>query len=508
MTSKRILAACFAIVGIVAAAEPDGRYYFGMLEVTVGPQRTVLEQRNLSGTLLFDSTGGFTAPGGKGYYTARVDGTVLLSSPMDRATVINARLGAGGRVLLGAATESTGVLSLFVAVKAPSAPLAPSAVSGAYSAAALELSPSGGAIGSQLALPAAAITVDGDGTGTVSAPGIAGHRVYVSEDGEFLVGQPQDPARRGILLAARSTPGDFQHLYWLAELAVDGNAATVSIGSLAPGPAGLARLYQRSNTPVGSIDYRGTNSLALGANGAGALENAAFALAVRGSMLGGGPHSILIAVEASSVLGTGTFVNPHGIVNSASFSPPGDPVSPGSLVSLFGDGFPESEARVEVNGAPTKVIFASSGQINLVMPSRIEGASAVFVVRKGTEESAPAVVRVASTTPAVFSIDQSGTGAGIVAHADYSLVTPSAPARPGEVLLIFATGLGIEAPPPTVLAGGLPAEVLFAGPHSIYPGLYQINARLPLGMPSNMKTPLTLWGPDGYSDTVEIAVAP
>ncbi len=88
-----------------------------------------------------------------------------------------------------------------------------------------------------------------------------------------------------------------------------------------------------------------------------------------------------------------------------------------------------------------------------------------------------------------------------VAHAnDFSLVTTAKPAKPGEILSLFATGLGPTRPgvdpgapfttnplqtvnsPVEVIVNGAPAEVLYAGG---YPGAvdgYQVNFRLPSGI--------------------------
>ena len=88
-----------------------------------------------------------------------------------------------------------------------------------------------------------------------------------------------------------------------------------------------------------------------------------------------------------------------------------------------------------------------------------------------------------------------------VLHAnDLTLVTAARPARAGEILSLFATGLGPTRPgvapgrpfpgsplalvnsPVEVTVNGVPAEVLYAGG---YPGAvdgYQVNFRLPSGI--------------------------
>ncbi len=86
-----------------------------------------------------------------------------------------------------------------------------------------------------------------------------------------------------------------------------------------------------------------------------------------------------------------------------------------------------------------------------------------------------------------------------VVHSDYSLVSASKPARSGEILTLFASGLGPTRPgvdpgqpftadpvqivnsPVELTVNGKPAEVLYAGG---YPGTvdrYQVNFRVPEG---------------------------
>jgi hypothetical protein len=92
------------------------------------------------------------------------------------------------------------------------------------------------------------------------------------------------------------------------------------------------------------------------------------------------------------------------------------------------------------------------------------------------------------------------SGSPAIVHAnDSSLVTTAKPARPGEILTLFASGLGPTRPgvepgqpfpmdslqtvnsPVEVLVNGVPGEVLYAGG---YPGAvdrYQVNFRAPEG---------------------------
>jgi uncharacterized protein (TIGR03437 family) len=91
----------------------------------------------------------------------------------------------------------------------------------------------------------------------------------------------------------------------------------------------------------------------------------------------------------------------------------------------------------------------------------------------------------------------------IAQHSDYSVVTPQNPALPGELIIVYATGLGTTAPNP--LPGEIPRypglmtarahlrvsiggtdvaseRIWYAGLSPGWAGLYQINILLPESM--------------------------
>jgi len=95
----------------------------------------------------------------------------------------------------------------------------------------------------------------------------------------------------------------------------------------------------------------------------------------------------------------------------------------------------------------------------------------------------------------------------VVVHAnDFTLVTASKPARPGEILSLIATGLGPTQPgvdpgkpfpasPPSlvnspveVTVNGQPAEVQYAGGYPGTTDTYQLNFRVPSGIASGLAT--------------------
>jgi len=177
-----------------------------------------------------------------------------------------------------------------------------------------------------------------------------------------------------------------------------------------------------------------------------------------------------------------------GVVRATSFPLPYELAG----VSVFVSGFPAPLLAVaDVNGQQ---------QVNFQVLNETADFFSADVVVKQNGNWAMVTTRFDLSPPGVFQVD----GAyGAIQHAsNYSLVTPSNPAAPGEVVIVYATGLGkVEpAPPtgqpapssplpvtveqPTVTISGFPAEVLFSGLAPGFAGLYQLNVRIPQNLPA------------------------
>jgi uncharacterized protein (TIGR03437 family) len=127
---------------------------------------------------------------------------------------------------------------------------------------------------------------------------------------------------------------------------------------------------------------------------------------------------------------------------------------------------------------------------------------AVQVVLDG--HSGPAVkIMLAATSPALFQLDAQNA---VAVYPDGTVITPQAPAKPGEIILLYATGLGQTLPPvpygqlfnqaapleqfadfQLVLDGVAtdPGAVAYAGIAPGFAGLYQINLILPKSTQAN-----------------------
>jgi uncharacterized protein (TIGR03437 family) len=218
------------------------------------------------------------------------------------------------------------------------------------------------------------------------------------------------------------------------------------------------------------------------------------------------------AAGVTSAAGTGASVSPGGLMTiyganlqaSTSAGPAGAPAVP-LLVALGG-------TQVLVNNRPAPLLYVSAGQINLQAPyeTPVGTPVPVIVIANGVSSS-PALVTFSFYAPNVFTYPRTASSTDpIITHANNTLITPSSPAQPGEVVVIWGTGAGelnnqpldgagAPATPPATTAdtpfvtiGGREAAVQFSGLTPAYVGLLQINVQLPATLPAGNGTPASL----------------
>jgi len=214
-------------------------------------------------------------------------------------------------------------------------------------------------------------------------------------------------------------------------------------------------------------------------------------------------------------------VNPGGVVNGASFEPaPNNVVAPLSIVSIFGidlalrtevvselsnNRLPLTLGGVSVimGGQRVPLFYVSPNQVNAQIPENLVPRPqpwTVQVVREGLGSPSVNEVHVREAAPGVFPQIRHADDNSYVGRNEAKDETP---ARPGEILILVATGLGPTSPP--ILAGELypyvaelilpysvqvgdrrlsgRESILYAGIAPNYAGLYQINLRLPDDLP-------------------------
>lgn len=236
---------------------------------------------------------------------------------------------------------------------------------------------------------------------------------------------------------------------------------------------------------------------------------------------------------------TKTFIQPAGkcnlsqvpqisdVVNGGSFAPG---ISPGSMVSIFGSGFnlpgsrygasPTANAfprqfscvAVELNGTRVPVTYVGESQLNVQAPANLAAGPVSVRVLLNPDlsnqlASTPATATAQAMAPSLFTFGVSSAAATVpnsaTPIADADVVATGVAAKPGDMISLWGTGFGLTSPASpegaivsskatvtgtvAVSIGGVSlaaADIVYAGlsPGSIS-GLYQLNVRVPAGLP-------------------------
>lgn len=197
------------------------------------------------------------------------------------------------------------------------------------------------------------------------------------------------------------------------------------------------------------------------------------------------------------------------VVSGATYH--GGAIAPGQIVSLFGNGLGPDQTmggqlyegelssylgktQVTFNGIPAALLATRKNQVNAVAPPEIAGDNQVEIVLTfGSGVSLPLVMAVQPTSPALFTLDGSGTGQAAAFNQDATINGVDNPDPLNHVVVLFGTGFGLwnesisgtavigsNLPTPaaavSVTIGGVPATVIYVGgsPGSTS-GLVQMN---------------------------------
>ncbi len=229
------------------------------------------------------------------------------------------------------------------------------------------------------------------------------------------------------------------------------------------------------------------------------------------------------------IQGAGPYFSGKSVTNGASGRL--GTLSPGAISTLYGTDLGPAElalgalnaegtaftteaggTRVLVDGVAAPMLYSTRGQVSFIAPYAINGKSAVSIaVEYGGRRSSTFVASPAAD-PALFTANQSGRGQGAILNQDASINSAANPAAPGSIIVLYGTGAGQMSPggvdgqivggtplprplaqPTLVTIGGQNASVEYSGaaPGAVA-GLWQINVRVPNGLPANNNTPITL----------------
>ena len=536
--------------------------------------------------IAYDSEGHYGPYGPSGTYAISASGYGYISSPVSSGALIYGLVSQNG-IFVGSATES--YFDMFVAAPVGSPAATAATFKGTYTIASMDLSgfsplytasymyqinPDGagnvpafnisgyyGGYGTQVipqTLPAVKYIFQ-NGAGVITfpsnanAPYLEGQEyIYISPDGNFIFGGSPQSWDFFVGVRAGSGTPSFGGLFYQAGM--DEDASTLSAGyatldtyygaldAISGSVIGHQRL-EYSNAAAGVVAVEGytySDSYTLKSDGTYANSVMRYAVGANGAIRIGsgiGPElGISVALAAPSASGNGVYIFPTGVVNAASNAPFTAGVSPGELVTIYGQNladntytaaslpFPKTlgnNVQVTVNGTAAPIYFVSPGEISFLIPYGTNTTVASIQVSTNGTASNTVTLPVYQTTPGVFTNPVGGLGTAAALHLDYSLVNSAKPAQPGETIQVFVTGLGAVSPAVadgaagpdnplsdtsntiTAYVNGQQATVGYAGLAPDLGGLYQVNLTVPTGLASGTYT-LDIAGPD--SDAAESTI--
>ena len=158
------------------------------------------------------------------------------------------------------------------------------------------------------------------------------------------------------------------------------------------------------------------------------------------------------------------------ITNAASYSLsplPNSSIAQGSFFTIFGTGLgptagatwkpypiPTNLGGTTVNVTvgsttlPVYLYYTAATQINAVLPSITPAGTGTITVTYNNQTSATAPITVVAGSFGAFTLNQAGSGPGIITNASFVENYVTATAKPGDEIILWGTGLG-PAPDPS-----------------------------------------------------------
>jgi len=234
------------------------------------------------------------------------------------------------------------------------------------------------------------------------------------------------------------------------------------------------------------------------------------------------------------------FYSPDSIVNAATQT--AGALAPNTIATIYGanlafsiravaasdivrNALPTELDGVQVwaNAQPCPLFYISPAQINFLIPYRVVAGTVSIIVTRDGAAGFPAEIHIHNTSPGLFLW---GDNQPVAVHLTGELISDASPALPGEIIVIYAAGLGHTTPDISVgqlataafpiqfatqlqvLLDGVacpPGSILYAGLAPGFAGLYQINLRLPSDAPPTPQIQLSI-GEDSSPASIRLAI--
>jgi uncharacterized protein (TIGR03437 family) len=165
---------------------------------------------------------------------------------------------------------------------------------------------------------------------------------------------------------------------------------------------------------------------------------------------------------------------------------------------------------VWVNDIPCPLFLVSPTQINFLVPYDLTAGTVSVMVVRQSQEGPSVPIQLNNTSPGLFLWN---VNYAVAEHLNGSVISAASPAASGEIIIVYAAGLGLTSPGTVtgqlvtaaasilyksqlqVLLDGvaIPASgILYAGLTPGFAGLYQINLQLPTGLSPNPEIQLAI----------------
>jgi uncharacterized protein (TIGR03437 family) len=279
-----------------------------------------------------------------------------------------------------------------------------------------------------------------------------------------------------------------------------------------------------SGTGNGSVSYTAdANSSTASRTGTIAIANLTFTLTQAGGASANGP-----------TIAQGGIVNAAnnrggGIARGSFFTIYGSNLGPATPQQIYQFPIPDNLGGVTVTiaqGSTTVkayMFYVSATQINAIMPSYAPLGNVQMAVNYNGTVSTAMAATIVSTAYGIFST-AGGNGPGIILNynsvTDQPLNLASIPAKPGQVEVMWGTGLGPittpdNQPPPggnlpvavQVTVGGQQASVDYSGRAPGNAAIDQINFHVPANAPTGCSVPVQVNAGGTWSNTVRMAIS-
>jgi uncharacterized protein (TIGR03437 family) len=157
--------------------------------------------------------------------------------------------------------------------------------------------------------------------------------------------------------------------------------------------------------------------------------------------------AMLTAVNATPTITT---------MNAAGPTPDGS-IAVGSLISIFGESIGDTTAvattnplkqslegvSVTANNLLFPLLFVSSQQINAQVPWELAPGKYTLTVHWAGHPDVSGPITVAAEAPGMYELqNDQNLPLAVAVHQDWTLITPTSPARRGEYVTIYVNGLG------------------------------------------------------------------